>query len=75
LYSGAIECAFWQTDEAEWEVGLGLHAIDLAAGDKGSPNNVTLKSTGQDFLAPLPNLRIFTRFAFTPKLLGSVSDC
>ena len=73
LYIATIDYAFWQSDKAEWGVGLGLHAIDLDASIKGSLNNLALTSTGADFLAPLPNLRIFARYAFTPKLLTSVS--
>jgi len=73
LYIAAIDYAFWQSDKAEWGFGLGLHAIDLDASLKGNLGDVPLTSTGQDFLAPLPNLRIFARYAFTPKLLASIS--
>lgn len=73
LYIVAVDYAFSQSDTTEWGVGLGLHAIDLAAGIRGSLNDVTLAATDEDFLAPLPNLRIYARHAFSPKLLSSFS--
>jgi hypothetical protein len=73
LYIAAVDYAFHKSDTTEWGVGLGLHAIDLAAGIEGSLNGVSLGASGEDFLAPLPNLRLYGRHAFSPKLLGSVS--
>ncbi len=73
LYMTSIEYAIWKSDSTEMGVGVGLHAIDLAFNIKGSLNDVRLVSAGEDFLAPLPNLRVFARHAFSPKLIGSVS--
>ncbi len=73
IYIVALDYAFYQSDRTEWGIGAGLHALDLGMGFKASLNDVALESTGEDFLAPLPNIRLFGRYAFSPKLLGSAS--
>ncbi len=73
LYVFAIDYSFGRSDTTEWGLGLGIHAIGFSTDISGNFNNVPLAASSEDFLAPLPNARIFVRHAFTPKLLGSVS--
>jgi hypothetical protein len=73
LYVASVDYAFSQSDTTEWGIGLGIHGIDLAADIQASLNGVSLLSSGEDFLAPLPNVRLYGRHAFNSKVLGSIS--
>jgi hypothetical protein len=73
LYIASLDYAFSQSDTTEWGVGFGLHAIDFAAKLNISLNGLALSSPSDDFIAPLPNLRLYVRHAFSPKLMGSLS--
>jgi hypothetical protein len=73
LYIASLDYAFSQSDTTEWGVGFGLHAIDFTANLNIDLNQVSLSAPSEDFLAPLPNLRLYVRHAFSPKLLGSLT--
>ncbi len=74
VYIVALDYAFHRSDRTEWGIGAGIHALDLGMGFKATLNDLTpLESTGDNFLAPLPNIRMYGRYAFSPKLLGSAS--
>lgn len=73
LYIFALDYAFKRTDTTELGVGFGLHALDLSASLKARLNDNSLALSSDNFLAPLPNIRLFARHAFSPKLLGHAS--
>jgi hypothetical protein len=73
IFLMAVDYGFHQSDNTEWGIGVGLHAMDLGVKFKGNLNGLTLGRSGQDFLAPLPNVRIFTRHAFSPKWMLSAN--
>ena len=73
LYVFAIDYAIKRTDTTELGVGFGLHALDLSASLKARLNDNSLARSSDDFLAPLPNIRLFARHAFSPKLLGHIN--
>ena len=73
LFILSIDYAIRRTDTSEWGVGLGLHAIDFGFDIKGSLNDVSIGESSEDFLAPLPNIRLFGRHAFSSKLLATAA--
>lgn len=71
LYITSLDYVFLKSEATEWGLGLGLHAIDVGLKIDASLNGVTLASASEDVIAPLPNIRFYTRHAFSPKLLAS----
>lgn len=72
FYIASLEYAFSQTDTTEWSIGAGLHIIDFDVGLGGRFNNTTLSFVNEDFVAPLPNLHLSVKHAFSPKLMGQI---
>ncbi len=68
-YIFAVDYAFHTSDTTEWGVGAGLHALDLTLQFEGSLNSISLASSEEDFLAPLPNLRAYFKHALNEKIL------
>ncbi|MBL6690013.1 MAG: hypothetical protein ISP91_06440 [Pseudomonadales bacterium] len=66
-YIFAVDYAFHTSDTTEWGVGAGLHAIDLDIKFEGTLNDLTVASSEEDFLAPLPNLRLYLKHAINEK--------
>ena len=64
----AVDYVVFQSDRSEFGIGAGLHGLDLNITLDGDINGTLVAESQSDFLAPLPNLRIFGRYAFTPKL-------
>ena len=73
VYALALDYAFYKSNTTEIGIGVGIHALDLAAGFEGSLNDIRLTDTEEDFLAPLPNIRGYVQHAFSPKFLGSLN--
>lgn len=73
VYITSLDYALYQSDSTEWGVGFGLHGLDLSLKIDGSLNGISTGRASEDFLVPLPNIRFYTRHAFSPKLLGSFS--
>lgn len=73
-YIFAVDYAFHQSDTTEWGVGAGLHAMDLSLEFEGDLNGITIGASEEDFLAPLPNLRLYMKHALNEKWLvgGSI---
>ncbi len=69
MYIAAVDYAIHQSDTTEFGIGAGLHAIDLDISFVGSLNGITVGSSSEDFLAPLPNIRGYVRHAFNEKWL------
>lgn len=68
-YIFAMDYAFQSSDTTEWGVGAGVHAIDLSIEFEGNLNDLTVVSSEDDLLAPLPNLRIYMKHALSEKWL------
>ncbi len=68
-YIFALDYAFHTSDTSEWGVGAGLHAIDLDIKFEGSLNDLTVATSEEDFLAPLPNLRVYMKHAINERWL------
>lgn len=76
-YLVAAEYAFLRTEKMELGAGFGLHAFDITTTieieatiddvDGGGSVAGKGRKSKNDLLAPLPNLRLFGRYAFTPK--------
>jgi len=72
LFIVSIEYAISKSDTSEWGVGVGVHGLNLSLDIDGSLNDASIGSSSEDFLAPLPNIRVFGRHAFSSKLLVTV---
>ncbi len=73
-YVAAIDYAFHQSEDTEWGVGAGLHAIDLGVKFEANLNAARASVSEEDLLAPLPNLRVYFKHALSEKWIigGSV---
>jgi hypothetical protein len=64
--------AFWNKPRWEAGVGIGIYALDWSGGiqlvEGGSGSVVARES--DDFLAPLPTLGVFARYAYSDRLAG-----
>ncbi len=67
--------AIWQKPRWEAGVGFGIYALDWEGGVSlvGGGNGEVLGREAEDFLAPLPTLGLFARYAFTDRLAGQIS--
>jgi len=66
--------AIWQKPRWEAGVGFGIYALEWEGGlalVEGGEGEV-LRREAEDFLAPLPTLGLFARYAFTDRLAGRV---
>ena len=72
VYAVALDYTVQQNERSDWGVGAGIHGVNFRFDLDGQLNNVVFSTKGHDFLAPLPNLRFFTRYAFSPRLLGGI---
>ncbi len=66
--------SFWKKPRWEAGAGFGIYALDWAGGlalVNGDSGEVLGQET-EDFLAPLPTLGLFARYAFTERLAGRV---
>ncbi|MCX2980138.1 hypothetical protein EYC98_04570 [Halieaceae bacterium IMCC14734] len=68
-----VAYAFHKSDRSEAGIGLGIHAFDLSAGLAGSLRLddeplVEFESQSDEFLAPVPNLRLYGIYAFTDRI-------
>jgi hypothetical protein len=66
--------AFWQKPRWEAGVGFGIYALDWSGGIsliEGGSGSILARES-DDFLAPLPTLGFFARYAFTDRLAGRV---
>lgn len=72
FYVGQVGYSFLKNERAELGVGLGLHVVRLKTKltASGEVNEVsgTVGSASTDITAPLPDIRAFGTYAFTPKL-------
>ena len=68
----ALDYVIFKSDKAEFGIGAGLHGLDLDLQLDGDLNGIDVAESQSDFLAPLPNLRVFGRYAITPKIITSV---
>ena len=69
----SLDYAIRQKENLEWGVGAGLHAIDLSISFEAAVNNVSARGSDEDFLAPLPNLRWYMKYAISDKWLLSAT--
>jgi hypothetical protein len=78
LYSVSVGWSFLRSEQAELGIGLGLHVadtkIELAGAGYVGGVAVPVAKDSADVTAPLPNVRLFGGYAFTPTLAieGSV---
>ena len=72
-----IGYALWKQPNYELGLGLGLHGFDLDMGIKGTvrlgDKDKEIGSAAEELIAPVPNLRLFGIYAFTPALSLSAS--
>ncbi len=73
LYIFALNYSIGTSDTTEWGIGLGVHAIEFSTKISASLNDLALDASSATFLAPLPNVRLFTRHAFSPRLFAHAS--
>lgn len=68
-YVVALDYVIFKTDKAEFGLGAGLHGLDLDLKLDGDLNGFAIAQSESDFLAPLPNIRAFGRYALTPRII------
>jgi Outer membrane protein beta-barrel domain len=71
VYRLTLGYAFYQSENAEFGAGIGLHATNFEVGlhrvnPAGPAAGVTLTQR-EDFLAPLPTVGVYGTYQFTPK--------
>jgi hypothetical protein len=70
VYAAAVGWSFLRDERSELGVGLGVHVADLSAQLRGAGFvgnvEVPFASDSEDVTAPLPNLRLYGAYAFTP---------
>jgi hypothetical protein len=72
-----VSYALWQGRDYELGVGVGVHAFDLDMGIRGSikvgEEEGEIGRAQEELIAPVPNLRLFGIYAFSPKVSVSAS--
>jgi hypothetical protein len=68
----ALDYVIFKSDKAEFGIGAGLHGLNLDLQLDGDLNGNDVAESQSDFLAPLPNLRAFGRYAITPKIITNI---
>jgi|TARA_B110000977_G_scaffold198289_1_gene282820 hypothetical protein len=71
-YVVALDYVIFKSDQAEFGIGAGLHGLDLDLQLDGDLSGLPVAESQSDFLAPLPNLRAFGRYAITPKIVTTI---